>query len=213
MAEIYQKTLSRGTKYYRVILSGIDAGKETPDTFALKLSMQIRAPITRIKGIVRNLPAPIKSGLDLSQARKFSSVLEQLGGKTKIESYYSQPGESGANRDGQRGTNHPRAAFNAKTEAGPVDVRCGAAGTKICACCGWENSDAADYCEFCHGKFDREEPPTALDLKEQVPEENPLTKPDSNSQNLTLWDFIQRHKIAFLIGLNVLLILLFIIRR
>lgn len=213
MADIKHTTLSRGTKYYRVILNGIDPLKETPDTFALKLSMQTRAPITRINSIVRSLPATIKSGLDMSQARKFSSVVEELGGKTKIESYFVHPGESLHGRGGHRGSGPIRTAEGSNAADAPYDLQGGGSGNKVCISCGWENSEEASYCEFCHGKFRAEQPPDPVELKAQLPEENPLAEAEPRRQQLTLWDYIARHKIAFLVCLNVFLILVLIFRR
>jgi ribosomal protein L40E len=215
MAEIEHTTVprshSRGKKYYRVILSGIDPSKETPDTFALKLSIQTRALITRINSIVRNLPAPIKSGLDVSQARKFAAVIEELGGKTKIESYFLHPGESHSRRGEHRDRRYPHSAMNPKGTKPTSHAKSG--GIKVCISCGWENAEDAANCEFCHRKFEPDEPPDPLQFKEQAPEENPLAKAESKSQDLTLWDYIARHKIAFLVGLNVFLILFLIFRR
>jgi hypothetical protein len=215
MADIDHKTVpteqSRGTKYYRVILNGIDPGKETADTFALKLSIQTRAPITRINSIVRNIPSPIKSGLDFSQARKFASVIEELGGKIRIESYYRRPGESHAGCGEHRERIHPHPELNGNEPEPVPPARSG--GIKLCISCGWENSEDANYCEFCHRKFGPANPPDPSQFKERAPEENPLTVPKSKPQDLTLWDYIARHKIAFLVGVNILLFLLLVLRR
>jgi hypothetical protein len=167
MAELEHKThprcKSRGTKYYRVILSGIDPRKETPDTFALKLSIQTRTPISRINSIVRNLPAPIKSGLDVTQARKFSAVMEELGGKTTIESYYLRPGESHISRSGQHERGHLHAEW-VDDETAPAADKANSL-IKLCISCGWENSEDASHCEFCHRKFEPEKPTNPADLK------------------------------------------------
>ncbi len=213
MAGTEHKTLSRGTKYYRVILSGIDPRKETQDTFALKLSMQTRAPITRIRSIVQNLPAPVKSGLDMGQARRFSAVVEELGGETRIESYVLRPGESHSSRAGQGKRGHLRTARNGNDAESATDLQGGGGGGRVCFFCGWENCEDAHHCEFCHARFDRCESPDPLLLQKRGPEENPLAEAKSSGRDITLWDFIAQHKIAFLIGLNVLLLLVIIFRR
>jgi hypothetical protein len=53
----------------------------------------------------------------------------------------------------------------------------------------------------------------ALNVEQATAEENPLAKPVSKAQRLTLRDYIARHKIAFLVALNVFLIVVLFLRR
>ena len=70
---------------YRVYLESIDLSRESPPSFALKLSMRIRSPLPRVMAIVKNMPAMVGGRLSLSKATRLSNVIEKLGGVTRVE--------------------------------------------------------------------------------------------------------------------------------
>ncbi|MFH1755035.1 MAG: hypothetical protein ABIA59_04975 [Candidatus Latescibacterota bacterium] len=214
MEKVKNQTTSRGTKYYRVMLNGIDPHKETLDTFALKLSMQTRAPITRINNIMRNLPAAVKSGLDLTQATKFSAVLAELGGNAAIEAYYLRPGESHKSWKEKQDSQQNRQRIQSASADARGELHGSSDRMRICSSCGWENPQESDHCEFCHGTFVRNTQAHVAHPKEQLSEENPLNAPDKKKpRDITLWSIIARHKISFLVGLNILLIYILLSRN
>lgn len=70
---------------YRVYLEGIDLSKETPPSFALKLSMRIRTPLPRVMAIVKNMPAVVAGRLPLKKAKRLAKVIHDMGGIARIE--------------------------------------------------------------------------------------------------------------------------------
>ncbi len=159
------------TTYYRVVLESIDPYKETKESFALKLSMQTHTPVTRINTVVNNMPYAIKSGLSMAQAKKFSSVLEELGGVVTIVDYVVSTGDSDPVLSAQqKPAGHT--GDNALSIAGSQDLKGEDREPIVCSNCGWENSGEAEFCAFCYAGFGAK--PNLKALAERVPENNPL---------------------------------------
>lgn len=70
---------------YRVYLDEIDLNRETPPSFALKLSMRIRSPLPHVMSIVKNVPTVIGGHLSLERAQKLARVIYELGGVARVE--------------------------------------------------------------------------------------------------------------------------------
>jgi tRNA A-37 threonylcarbamoyl transferase component Bud32 len=70
---------------YRVYLEDIDLSRETPPSFALKLSMRIRSPLPRVMAIVKNMPAVVGGRLPLKKAKRLAKVIHDMGGIARIE--------------------------------------------------------------------------------------------------------------------------------
>jgi serine/threonine protein kinase len=70
---------------YKVYLESIDLNRETPASFALKLSMRIRSPLPRIMALVKNMPAMVGGRLSVEKAKKLARVIHNLGGVARIE--------------------------------------------------------------------------------------------------------------------------------
>ncbi len=174
MDRIARKTATKHaapTSYYRVVLESIDLYKETKESFALKLSMQTRTPVTRINTIVKNMPYAIKSGLTMSQAKKFSAVLEELGGVVTIVDYVVSAGDSDpALSDQQKSAS--QTGDNALSKASSQDLKSEGGESIVCSNCGWENSSEAEFCAFCYAGFGAK--PDLKALADRVPEENPM---------------------------------------
>jgi len=75
-----------------VVLESIDLDRESPDSFAIKLAVRTRTPVTRVRQVVSWLPCTVKRGLGVDQANKLRGVLQELGGRVRIESYLETPG-------------------------------------------------------------------------------------------------------------------------
>jgi hypothetical protein len=80
-------------KFYRVVLEGIDPNKETPATFALKLSLRLSITLPRSKQFVKNAPCRIKGNISASEANKLKAILEEIGGQCRLESHFVTFGE------------------------------------------------------------------------------------------------------------------------
>jgi hypothetical protein len=141
-------------RYYKVLLEGIDRDRETVESFALKLSMRLRTPITRVRHIMGRLPATLKEGLTVAQANRLAAVLEELGGVVRVEAYYEIPGQRSGRSTGLR----PKGEV-------PAGRR------RRCPQCGWEEAPEAEFCSLCLAPF---EPKREEKLVARIPEENPL---------------------------------------
>ncbi|MCX5752601.1 MAG: hypothetical protein NTW97_03010 [Candidatus Krumholzibacteria bacterium] len=73
-----------GQKSYSVHLDDIASGIETTDSFAIKFSLLTKTPISKMKHLVRRLPATIWSGEGRSRAEHILSLIEEAGGKGSI---------------------------------------------------------------------------------------------------------------------------------
>ncbi len=80
----YPRESLDGQKSFRVILEDILSGIETTDSFAIKFSLLTKTPISKMKHVVRRLPAPIWSGQGRSRAEHILALIEEAGGKGTI---------------------------------------------------------------------------------------------------------------------------------
>jgi hypothetical protein len=136
-ASIYRK------KYYKVVLQSIDPRKETVDSFAIKMAMRLRTPMSRVKQILHHLPCTVKSGMSVTQANKLYAVMEELGAKARIDSYFLTPGEKTA-RERRLSEGRGIWARNAHRRKGPP---------LVCPSCEWENEAGSEYCALCLAIF------------------------------------------------------------
>ncbi|NIM19441.1 MAG: hypothetical protein GTO51_03565 [Candidatus Latescibacteria bacterium] len=205
-------------EFFRVILEDIDPRRETAETFAIKLAMQTRTPVTRINHIVRNLPYPIKSGLTMSQANKFAGILENLGGKVSLSSYTVRPGQE----DFTHGTQWKRAGLQrmdgdlADLVADPLgELQEGGEKGLACSNCGWTNKDESEYCVFCYEKFKRKRL-TLDELRERRPKVNPLAfkdDDDTDDEEETESSDASFNQRLILLGGLILVLLILILTR
>jgi len=79
---------------YRVIIDGIRDQYETLDSFCIKLSLFLRAPITRIKVITNKMPCVLWSYSDELKAKKLVKLVEEAGGEAHIEELRDEPDET-----------------------------------------------------------------------------------------------------------------------
>jgi ribosomal protein L7/L12 len=119
-------------KYHKVVLHSIDPNKETLESFALKMSLRLRSPLPRVKQLLKRLPCVIKTGMSITQANKLFAVLEELGGKVTIETYFLTPGEN-----------------SEKHRAGVRNVIMDNGMSIVCPECEWENEAGSEYCSLC----------------------------------------------------------------
>lgn len=177
-------------KYFRVVLDGIDPALETPDSFAIKLTVKTRTVLRRARHVAHNVPYVVKSGLDASRANYLKSLLEEIGGIVRLESHFVTPGED--DRPPER-----REARPAPTTAGTNSVHCPA--------CGWEEPAGARFCSMCHRKF-RDPNRGADSLLKRLPETNPLLIRRQTTRPDPLREVWARYKLPIIIGGAIILI-------
>ncbi len=185
-------------KYFRVILESIDADLETVESFAVKLSTRARVSLPRAMFVASRLPYTVKSGLGPAQANRLKCVLEEIGGKARVEAHLVTPEDHPDQRqDALRGV---RSAADAKE---PI----------VCPECGWEERRGATYCSFCHRKF-RDQASRHESLEDRLPDVNPLDL--SAGENPFRWavvvDYVRQHQLRVLTGIIVLLLLIVLLK-
>lgn len=72
-------------KIYRVVLDSENKEIETADSFAIKISILLKVPVTRIKHTMYNLPATLWKGPSKIQAQRLLALIEEAGGLGRIE--------------------------------------------------------------------------------------------------------------------------------
>jgi len=112
-----------GGKSYSVILEGIRSEMETRDTFTIKFSILTKAPLSKMKHIMTNLPATVWTGPGRSRAQSILALIEEAGGTGKIV-------EGGA---------------AAPAQASPKERK----SENACAWCGFPLKEGEAMCGFC----------------------------------------------------------------
>jgi hypothetical protein len=112
-----------GQKRFCVVLEEIRSDVETPDSFAIKFSLLTKTPISKMKHIVSNLPAPIWSGQGRSRAENILGLIDEAGGRGSIV-------------EGVSATLVKSSAKDAKNRMS-------------CRWCGFPTKEGDTHCEFC----------------------------------------------------------------
>jgi len=146
---------------YRVFLEAIDPLRESPDTFALKLSMRIKMPLPRARIIVKGVPCQVSGSMPYEKAERLVRLLDRMGGTARMEAVpveRPQPKPSPAAKPagrparGGRGSGQPRAqgsvATLEKTDKHNAPAGASREWTR-CAGCGWEQDAASKFCAVC----------------------------------------------------------------
>jgi len=121
-------------KLFRVILEAIDRTQETPDTFAIKLSMRLRTPLPRCRQVTRNLPSTIKQNVSVEKANKFKAILEEIGGRVRVESHFVTPGAEKPTKKPQEESEQPELDILVEFN---------------CPSCGARQPEDAESCSVC----------------------------------------------------------------
>ncbi len=185
-------------KYYRVVLEEIDRNKETVESFAIKMSMRLNTPLPRVRSMLKRIPCTVKSGLTITQANKLFAVLEDLGAKASVDSYFLTPGQDPRKTGG---------LCRGEMEIGRGNLKKGK--TKTCPSCGWEEDEEAEYCSICLESFKKKE-----NSQESLPEENPGINPLLAERRPVLRSgSILKPRWMLLAGVVLFLILLFVLKK
>ena len=159
---------------YRVVLETIDRSVETVDSFALKLSMRLKAPVPRMRQLVARAPCTVAQRLPYKKARWLHKVIEELGGTARLEVVIdSAPVEE-----------RPVAPITSKELTKPPERR-SATGGILCPRCGWEEEPDARFCSLCLQHFNKTD---KIDVPNFIsrpgfddPGENPLSESDAEA--------------------------------
>jgi serine/threonine protein kinase len=154
---------------YRVILETIDRQIETPDTFALKLSIRLKSPVVRMRQLVSRAPCTMAQRLPYKKARWLQKVIEELGGTARLEVVVDAPPV----------VEEKPAAPASKEIAKPLERRSSNGGI-LCPRCGWEEEPDARFCSLCLQHFNKTDkidaPNFATRPGFEDPDENPLSE-------------------------------------
>ncbi len=182
-------------KFFRVVLEGFDPTVDTAESFSVKLSMRTRVSLPRARQLVAGLPRIVKSGLSAAQANRLKSVLEDIGGKARLETHLVTPGE-----------NHDIAA-DLRSDGGDSDE------TMVCPSCGWEEKVGATFCSICLRKF-RAQGSRSGSLADKLPDANPLDAGEEPAIDYVelIKTFVQKHQLVILAGIIGLLLIVLILK-
>jgi hypothetical protein len=183
-------------KFHRVVLEDLDGACETPESFALKLSFATRTPIHRAKQIVNNRPHVLKANLTAAAANRLKSVIEDIGGKVRLETHLVTPGET--------------------IDRSPPDLRTAVSttlGPLVCPSCGWEHKGGATHCSMCLRKF-RDARRRRVALRERIPDTNPLESAGDAESTLpvNLTRYVKSHRLPVLAGIAAVLLLIIFLK-
>jgi ribosomal protein L40E len=182
-------------RYYRVILDGVDSDLESLESFAVKLAARGHVTLSRARVAVSRFPYTVKSNLTASQANRLKTLLEEIGGKVRIEAHYVTPGHFA---DAGRGITQRRLREK----------------VVVCRDCGSTGEPDATYCSFCHRKF-RDPLSRPETLEQRIPEENPLDIPRAADEMpwARIFEAVRRRRLAILAAVAVILLGVIIILK
>ncbi|UCH83442.1 MAG: hypothetical protein JSW50_13435 [Candidatus Latescibacterota bacterium] len=183
-------------KFFRVTLRDIDRACETPESFAIKLSLVTKTPITRAKQIVATLPHLIKHDLSAAQANRLKSLIEDIGGVVAVEPHYVTPGQE---------TTAVQRDF--RTDSSQLSA------PSVCPSCEVETKEGAEYCEICLRKF-RRAGQDRITLQERLPDVNPLATEviPENDRSDTVASAIWRHRFLVVVFFILFVLFVFIVK-
>jgi len=154
---------------YRVVLEAINREIETPDTFALKLSIRLKSPVPRMRQLVARTPCTIAQRLPYKKARWLQKVIEDLGGTAHLEVVIETAPV----------VEEKPTAVTSKELAKPTERR-SASGGIVCPRCGWEEEPDARFCSLCLHHFNKTDKIDVPDFIHRPgfedPGENPLSE-------------------------------------
>ena len=110
-------------RIYRVIIDGVSSRIETNEAFAIKFALLSHVPVSRMKHLMRRLPATLWKGSGRSRAAGLLGMIEEAGGKGRIEEMAREP-VPGAGSSGKK-----------------ADT--------VCRVCGFPLRTGEAFCDFC----------------------------------------------------------------
>ncbi len=190
MSRTTEKVTIQTKKFYRVVLKGFDPSLDTAGSFAVKLSMRTRVFMPRARQVIADLPRIVKSNISSAQANRLKSVLEDIGGKVRLEDHLVIPGEDSD------------IAADLRSGGGASDE------TIVCPSCGWEKTGGAAFCSICLRKF-RVAGSRSGSLADRLSCANPVKAGGVPAANHfeSPKTFATKNQLAILIGIIVILLI------
>jgi hypothetical protein len=190
-------------KLYRVVLEKIDRTQETADTFAIKLSMRTRTPLPRCRLVIRRLPSVIKQNVSVAKANKLKAILEEIGGRARVESHFVTQGAADPTIEHQEQPEHPEldtlVEFN-------------------CPSCGSREQEDAEFCSSCREPMIQGKPKEVgrkengpVPDKTGDPVEEPVIEPASPGFDLT--KILRENKLLIAAGILMVLLTVAILKQ
>jgi tRNA A-37 threonylcarbamoyl transferase component Bud32 len=136
---------------YRVTLLAIDRDLETPETFALKLSMRLKAPLPRMRSLASRVPCVLVDRLPYKKARWLTSVVKELGGDARMDAIIESRRDVAEPVPAPAPVAEPARVVPEKV----VPPRRTRSGAVTCPACGWEEDAYARFCSMCHKTFNK----------------------------------------------------------
>jgi hypothetical protein len=110
---------------YSVVLDSIRSEIETSDSFALKFSVLLKTPVTRVKHMVKRLPCTLWRGKSFPKAKMLVELVVEAGGDARIVE------------------NREASSVKSGSGAKQADEKL------ICSKCGFPMKTGDEFCNFC----------------------------------------------------------------
>ena len=130
---------------YSVVLDSIRSEIETQASFALKFSVLLKMPVTRVKHVVKRMPSTLWKGKSLSKAKMLVELAEEAGGVAHI-------------------------VENRAASPEPREEEAKKQSKAACAKCGFPLKKDDEFCNFCMTPVKE---PTGQKVSAPVVEKNP----------------------------------------
>ncbi|MDH4037611.1 MAG: serine/threonine protein kinase [Candidatus Krumholzibacteria bacterium] len=169
---------------YRITLLKIDRELETPDSFALKLAMRLKAPVPRMRSLAARAPCVLVERLPYKKARWLVNVVKELGGEARMDAIVPPSAVASARPEAPPPPVPPVPAQpEPESPSGKVQSpRSVPKGAIVCPSCGWEEDMGAKFCTMCRHSFNKTD---KIDLNAMRqpgfadPAQNPLSTDES----------------------------------
>jgi serine/threonine protein kinase len=163
---------------YRVILTEFDRSVETPETFALKLSMRLKSPLPRMRSLLARTPCAVANRLPYKKAKWLESVLLELGGDVRLEEFVEPKKEPPRPSEPKQDASKLQEQAERRTSTGGI----------LCPRCGWEEEADAKFCSLCLRRFNKTDKLSVRGFENLAnPEENPLTEAEKKPNEVMQW--------------------------
>jgi tRNA A-37 threonylcarbamoyl transferase component Bud32 len=165
---------------YKVVLESIDRNLETAETFALKLSMRLKAPLPRMRLLASTAPSILAQRLPYKKAKWLEAVITELGGSARVEEVVERVEKPRVEEraPGARAGGEARPPAERRTSSGGI----------ICPRCGWEEEGDARFCSLCLQQFNKTDKIDVHAFRTvDNPDENPLAAGDAAPADAAGW--------------------------
>jgi hypothetical protein len=177
---------------FDVYVVDYDRAMESPESLHLKLALRLRAPVSRMHALLRELPALLKSDVPAGAASRFYRNMAEIGVKVRLAPPRSlrarkpEPAPEPIVPDAP-----PRSPPSPPREGSP-DPGFVEDPSLACPECGWPRGEGERHCELCLHLFPREpgELRPGVSLGSAVRRISPLTRRGREIPDWLAWTTI-----------------------